>query len=125
MDTTYLKLVAAARVVNHIGLQMDSGVPYKYGPNYLYIEVPVRITGEMEVKRGQHVFVPAAAKCTPKGRHIVEIEPNKELAEFGQIQPGYKLHPDTGEYNLGFYFTAHKNVDLSTLSHCVRVYLVL
>lgn len=125
MDTAYLKLTAGSRLKNYMGLVVDEGQEYKFGMNYLHLDIPVRPTDEYkDVKRNQHVFVEAAAIVNVKGRNIIEVEPNPLLAEFGQVQGSYKIHPGSGEKRLGFWFTARKDIDLSTLDYAVRLYMV-
>lgn len=122
MDTTFLKLMSGTRLKNHAGLRMDEGSEPIYGKNYLHIDIPARPMKE-EIKRNQHVFLEAAGTIDVKGRNIVEVEPNPALAEYGQIQPPYRLHPDSGKQQLGIWFTAHKNVDLTELKYLVRLYM--
>lgn len=129
MDSAYLKLISGARLTSHMGLRLDEGFEYRYGRNYLYLEIPLLGVrdekGELvkEVKRNQHVLVECAATVDVKGRSFIEIEPNAALAEFGQVQGTYRLHPDSGEQRLGFYLTARKDVDLSSLTYGVRLYM--
>lgn len=136
-DSTYLKLVSGSRLKNYMGLEMAPGVEYKNGKGYLYIEIPVGAfigspstgaepgTSEIlkEVKRNQHVFVSPSCTVNVKGGYIVEIEPSTEFAKFGQVQPGYKIHPDSGLLTPGFYFTARKDVTLSDFTWAVRLYM--
>jgi len=102
---------------------MDEGYEAIKGKNYLYLDIPVRQSEETSIKRGQHVFIEAAATIDVKGRQIVEVEPNPALAEYGQVQAGYKVHPDSGPRRVGVWFTAHKQLDLDSLDYCVRMYM--
>ncbi len=124
-NTVYAKLSTSSRVANYIGLRMDIDKAYKFGKAYTYVELPLdeKAFSDTVIKRGQHVFIPSAALIEPRGGSIVEIEPNPELAEFGAIQPSYKRHSDSGLHRPGFYFTAHKQIDLSTIEYVVRIYL--
>lgn len=122
MDSVFLKLIDGARVKNHLGLRMDEGYEYIKGKNYLYLDIPARPYVE-KIKRNQHVFLEAAGAVNVKGRNVVEVEANPVLAEFGQVQPSYRIHPDSGEKRLGIYFTAHKELDLTELEYLVRVYM--
>lgn len=110
---------------------MDTGIEYKNGKNYLYLEVPAVsvLGGEDEptgkiVKRNQHVFIHCGCNINVKGENIAEVEPNPALAEWGQIQPGYKVHPNTDKVQVGFWFTARKDTDLSKLKYGARLYLL-
>lgn len=123
MDTVLLKLIDGARIKNHMGLRMDEGVESIKGKNYLHLDIPVKLPEETSIKRGQHVFIEAAGTVDVKGRNVVEVEPNPALAEYGQVQPGYRIHPDSGVKRLGLWFTAHKQLDLETLDYCVRLYM--
>lgn len=128
MESAYLKLASGSRLSNYLGLQMREGYAYRYGKHYLYIEIPVAAiaegeAGSLQVKRNQHVFVESAATLEIRGNQIVEIEPNPELAQYGQIQGNYKLHPGSTRQVAGFWFTARKDIDLSTLEYAVRIYM--
>lgn len=123
MDTTLLKLMDGSRVKNHMGLRMDEGYEYVKGKNYLHLDIPILLGEETSVKRGQHVFLEAAGSINVKGRNVVEVEGNPALAEYGQMQPGYKVHPDSGARRLGIWFTAHKQLDLDSLDYLVRLYM--
>lgn len=124
MDTVYLKLIDGARLKNHMGLKLDEGQDYTKGKNYLHIDIGARVLAE-PVKRGQHVFLEAVGTVDVKGRNIILVEGNPALAEFGQIQPSYHVHPDSGAKQLGIWFTAHKNCDISELGYLVRLYMLV
>lgn len=131
MDTSYLKLLnGSSRIKNYMGLVLDPGVVPEAGKNYMYIDLPVRnaivAEGEAvtEVKRNQHVWIQAAGKVDVKGMNFIEVEPNPALAEMGQVQGLYRIHPGSGEKQLGFWFTARRDVDLSVLKYAVRIYMV-
>lgn len=109
-------------------LEMTPGVEPILGKNYLYLDIPLlgAETEEgvsMQVKRNQHVWVKAAATVDMKGRNFIEVEPNSALAEMGQVQGIYRVHPDSGKTELGFWFTARKDVDLTELEYAVRLYM--
>lgn len=129
MDTSYLKLMSGSRLSNFMGLEMIPGHEYKYGKNYLHLDIPilgvVDEKGELtkEVKRNQHVFIRSAASVFMRGYNFIEVEPNAELAEWGQVQGLYRVHPESGKRELGLWFTARKDTDLSQFSHCVRIYM--
>jgi hypothetical protein len=117
-----------SRLTNYMRLEMQSGVEPLLGKNYLYLDIPIAgaVTEEglsMQVKRNQHVWIKAAAHVDIKGRNFIEVEPNSQLAELGQIQPTYRVHPDSGRRELGFWFTARKDVDLTELGYAVRLYM--
>ena len=128
MDSAYLKLIEGSRLTNYMGLKMEKGHMYTNGKNYMFLDIPVLgVTGEtgltMEVKRNQHVWVKAAATVEIKGRNFIEVEPNHALAAVGQVQASYKIHPDSGVTELGFWFSARKDVDLSDAQYAVRIYM--
>lgn len=106
-----------------MNLRMDEGVEFIYAKNYLYIGIPLRTREEPVLKRGQHVFLEAAGTIDNKGRQVVEVEPNPALAEFGQAQPSYRVHPESGVIQLGVWFSVHKQVDISELDYLVRLYM--
>lgn len=130
MDSVYLKLAGDARVKNYIGLEMLEGYSYKHGKGYLYIEIPLSHflaeDNATEVKRNQHVAVIPACTINVKGGSIVEIEPNPMLAAYGQVQAGYKVHPESGKQVPSFYFTARRDisVDLFKDTYAIRLYLL-
>lgn len=130
MDSSYLKLTTGSRITNYVGLKMFGDTKFTHGKNYLFLEIPVlgveTEDGSLttEVKRNQHVFIRAACTVDVKGSNIVEIEPNPALAEYGQLQPGYKVHPGEGQKQVGVWFTARKDTDLTTLDYVVRLYLI-
>lgn len=128
MDSCYLKLISGSRLTNYMGLSMSEGHEFRNGINYLYLEIPfLKASGsenETEIKRNQHVNVVAACKLNVKGYNIVHIEPNPALAEFGQVQASYNVHPNSGEMMPNFWFTARKDVNLSTdINYAVRLYM--
>lgn len=131
MESAFLKLVAGTRLTNYMGLKMDTDVPYKFGKSYLYIEIPVAaVLGaesatveDMLVKRNQHVFIKPACMVNVKGSNIIEVEPYPDLAQYGQVQAGYKIHPGTGEIIPGFWFSARKDIDISKLEYAIRIYM--
>lgn len=123
MDSVFLKLVAGSRISNYLGLRMDAGKEFSNGKNYLFLDIPFSASSSTEVKRGQHIFLESAATINVKGRDIVGVEPSLALAEFGQVQGFFHIHPDSGEQRLGFWFTAHKNIDIGTLGYAVRIYM--
>jgi hypothetical protein len=135
IDTSYLKLIDGARIKSHMGLRLEEGYKYTHGKNYLFIEIPVLgvwVEGEKagdeakyinNIKKGQHVFICAAGSLETKGNSFIEVEPNRELAEYGTIQPMYRIHPGDEVTPLGFHFTARRDVDLSQLKYCVRLYM--
>lgn len=121
-DSAFLKLITGNRISNYMGLEMDSGVEYTNGLNYLYLTVPAR-EREEEVKRNMHVFLEAACQAEVRGRNILLVEPNPALAEYGSVQGPYMIHPQSGKHQIGFWFTAHKQLDLSKLDYLARLYL--
>ena len=128
METSYLKLMKGSRLTNYMRLEMVNGAEPVLGKNYLHLDIPLlgAETEEgmsMQVKRNQHVWIAAAAHVDMKGRNFIEVEPNPALAEMGQVQSIYRLHPDSGRKQLGFWFTARKDVDLTELKYAVRIYM--
>jgi hypothetical protein len=129
METSYLKLLQGSRLTNYMGLGMADGVNYLIGKNYLHLDIPVvgavqeDGTTSMDVKRNQHVWIKAAASVNVKGRNFIDIEPNSALAAVGQVQSMYRIHPDSGKQELGFWFSARKDVNLSDLVYAVRIYM--
>jgi hypothetical protein len=128
METSYLKLMKGSRLTNYMRLEMDAGVEPVLGKNYLYLDIPLvgASTEEgmsMQVKRNQHVWIASAAYVDVKGRNFIEVEPNLALAEMGQVQAMYRVHPDSGKRQLGFWFTARKDTDLTQLEYAVRIYM--
>lgn len=132
METSYLKLMNGSRLSNYMRLEMDEGTEPVLGKNYLYLEIPLagaiiedayKTQVSMEVKRNQHVWIRSAATVDMKGRNFIEVEPNPALAELGQVQAVYRVHPDSGKKQLGFWFTARKDTDLTSLEYAVRIYM--
>lgn len=132
METSYLKLMKGSRLSNYMRLEMVEGKEPILGKNYLYLDIPLvgavledanKIQVSMEVKRNQHVWISSAAIVDMKGRNFIEVEPNPALAELGQVQAMYRVHPDSGKRQLGFWFTARKDTDLTQLEYAVRIYM--
>lgn len=129
MDSAFLKLIEGSRLTNYMGLKMEKGHLYANGKNYMFLDIPVLGVVEeggallMEVKRNQHVWVRAAATVDVRGRNFIEVEPNQALAAVGQVQAIYRIHPDSGVTELGFWFSARKDVDLSEAYYAVRIYM--
>lgn len=133
METSYLKLMKGSRLTNYMRLEMAPGVEPILGKNYLHLDIPLIgavIEGDndivqvsLNIKRNQHVWILSAAHVDMRGRNFIEVEPNPILAEYGQSQGLYRIHPDSGRKELGFWFTARKDVDLSILDYAVRIYM--
>lgn len=128
METSYLKLMKGSRLTNYIRLEMDPGTEPMLGKNYLYLDIPLSAAvaeegPTMQVKRNQHVWIAATATVDVKGRNFLEVEPNPALAASGQVQGLYRIHPDSGRKQLGFWFTARKDVDLTNVAYAVRIYM--
>ena len=130
MDSAYLKLIEGSRLTNYMGLRMATGHTYYNGKNYMFLDIPVlgvdaEVEGvlTMDIKRNQHVWIKAAATVDVKGRNFIEVEPNQALAAVGQVQASYRIHPDSGVTELGFWFTARKDVNLTDTVYAVRVYM--
>lgn len=128
METSYLKLMHGSRLSNYMRLEMDEGTEPVLGKNYLYLEIPLvgAVSEEgssLQIKRNQHVWIRSAATVDMKGRNFIEVEPNPALAELGQVQAVYRVHPDSGKKQLGFWFTARKDTDLTLLEYAVRIYM--
>jgi hypothetical protein len=133
METSYLKLLKGSRLTNYMRLEMAPGVEPILGKNYLHLDIPLVgavhddggdvIQVSLSVKRNQHVWILGAAHVDVRGRNFIEVEPNPVLAEYGQAQGLYRIHPDSGRKELGFWFTARKDVDLTILKYAVRVYM--
>lgn len=126
MSSIFLRLVepTGSRVKNHMGVEMDEGVVPTLSRKYQYIEIPVRLPEDTVIKRNQHVFIPAAAHIHIKGSNVVAVEANRVLAEYGAVQPMQLIHPGEERSQLGIWFTAHKQLDLAELTHCVRLYML-
>lgn len=129
METSYLKLMEGNRLKNYVGLEMQEGHAFHNGIGYLYLDIPVLgvDTEEgrtQEIKRNQHVFIKAAATVNVRGYSFIEIEPNSDLAEVGSIQGLYRVHPGTGQQQVGFWFTARKDVNLAEFKYLARIYMV-
>lgn len=131
MESSYMKLLSGStRIRNYVCLELTAG--YKLTPplkDVVYAEVSVLgVLGEdgklsQEVKRNQHVWIQAAGSVEVKGQHFVEVEPNSKLAEFGQVQGMYRLHPGSERTQLGFWFTARKDTNLADFGYAVRIYM--
>ena len=129
MDTSYLKLLKGSRLTNYMGLEVLEGYEYNFGKNYLHLDFPIvgavleDGTVTLQVKRNQHVWVRAAASVNVRGRNFIDVEPNSALAEVGQVQGLYRIHPESGKKELGFWLTARKDIDLSGYEYGVRIYM--
>lgn len=124
MESSYLKLMTAApRAVSYMRLELDPGAQVIQGPAYVYLQIPISESVVRELKRNQHTWVAAAAHVNVHDRQFIEVEPNADLAEFGQVQSMYRLHPGSGRRQLGFWFTPRVDVDLSKFEYAVRVYM--
>jgi hypothetical protein len=119
---SFIKLAVPTKLVNHAGLKMDDGFHYVHGKNYMYVDIPS--LSASEIKKASHVFLEAAATVDVKGQYLVMIEANPVLAEYGQVQSGYYIHPGSGQKRLGVWFFALKPLSLSELEYLVRLYMV-
>lgn len=136
MDSAFLKL-NEPRISNYMGLRMDEGVPYRYSKDYLYIQVPVRalvnkpgtaeeekITGEGKALRNQRLLILPACTINVRGyNNIVQVQPNPALAEYGDIQGSYYIHPNEGERVPGFYISLRRDLDLRDIDYAIRLYM--
>lgn len=134
MDSNFLNLVRGNRLMNYMGLQMAPEHAYKYAPTYVYVEIPVLhllncADGKMSDKglRNQQIMVIPACSVTPRGSYIVEVEPNRKLAEYGTISGGiYRIHPTKGGETVvpAFAMTLRKDMDQADMEWAVRLYLI-
>lgn len=132
MESAFLKLAAGSRLTNYMGLKMTEGHEFKYGHQYMYVEIPIKeIYNPSEEKvvtkamRNQHVRIIPACTVHVRGRHTVEIEPNSRLSEYGTISGGiYRVHSDGPEMVPGFYITLRRDLDISDIEWAVRLYLI-
>lgn len=129
MDVSFISLVRGNRLTQYLGLAMLEGYEYKYGKDYTYIEVPVSkmlLKGEevSEAKKLQRVQLVAACTVTPKGSgtHLL-VEPNRELSELGIVQAPYYLHNGDATQVPSVYISLIKDIELSSIPFCVRIYL--
>ena len=133
MESSYLKLMKGSRLTNYMRLEMAPGIEPILGKNYLHLDIPLLgavvedesdiVQVSLNVKRNQHVWILAAAHVDIKGRNFIEVEPNPLLSEYGQVQAPYRIHPDSGRKELGFWFTARKDTDLTNIIYAVRLYM--
>lgn len=133
MDSIFLSLASGSRLKNYMGLEISHGYEFKYSPQYIYVEIPVKeiynpATEEVLQKglRNQHVRIIPACTVNVRGRYTVEVEPNPRLAEYGTVSGGiYRIHPGEHEnYTPGFYVTLRKDMEISDIDWAVRLYLV-
>lgn len=132
MESSFMNLIRGSRLSSHMGLTMSEGIPYKFSRDYLYVEIPIvgflesPLSQEepmKEMKRNQHMWIVPACTVDTKGQFITEVEPNHLLAEYGQVQAGYKIHPGSGKMTPGFWFTSRKDLDISKVDWAVRIYM--
>lgn len=130
-DTSFVNLVRGARLSAYMGLQMTEDYAYKFGPEYVYVEIPVQhlflMSEEKIVKEGkknQRLAIVPACQINAKGvGSHVQVEPNYKLALYGDISPGYYVHTGEGVVVPTTYITLRKDIDLADIGYAIRLYL--
>lgn len=125
-STTYLNLVRGSRLKNYMGLVTPE--PYKYGPGYLYVEIPaidfiVSEGSTTTLKRNQRAYVVPDCTIDPKADAVIEVEPTIALSVNAIVQASYKVHPKTGKMVPGFWITPHRDLNIADLDYAVRLYM--
>lgn len=130
--TTFVNLVRGNRLSAYVGLQMTEEIPFKYGADYTYVEIPIQhlflLSEEKvvtEAKKQQRIAIVPACSVEPRGTgtHLY-IEPNRELALYGDISPSYYLHTGDGRVVPTIYMSLRKDVSLADVKYAIRIYMV-
>lgn len=130
-QVTFVKLASDNMRKNYMGLQVDPNLVLKFSPDYNYVEIPL---GEVlnpgdddkpveKAMRNQHLRIRAAAYVAPKSQYRVLVSINPALQAVATL-PSLLLVESTDAGPVEFFATFRKDMDLSSLSWLVRLYLI-
>lgn len=124
------KLTPSRKITDLLGLQMSAGFEVKSAKGYWYMEIPVEslynVTDEKVQEKGlrnQLIRVMPACSIAPKGSNVLLIEPNPELAKWGNLQGSYIVTPETARHIPGFHLHLRRDLELSEISYAIRIYM--
>lgn len=129
IESSFINLNRGNRLTSYMGLDLDEGVELKFEKGYTHCDIPIRVllnadgTPVEKGLRNQHLRVIPACSVDLKGDYKLLVEPNPALSEFGSVQGMYYIQPGTGRQTPGFYITLRKDLDLSTVSYGIRLYM--
>lgn len=130
MDSVFLNLVRGNRVNALMGLELDGGGSPKFSSDYCYIEVglkefflPTEEKIVTKALRNQHVRIVPACKLNLRGNYRILVKTNPKLQEVSNCPAMFVLDTNEGEQPW-FYATMRKDVDVSDLTWCVRLYML-
>lgn len=131
-ESSFCNLLRGGRLQSYVTLKMDPEVPYRFGPDYTYVEIPIRefyLPSEEKIvtegKRGQRIRIIPACTIHPKGNGThVEVAPNHALSEYGDVQASYYVNYGDPECSPGFYITLRKDLPKrEELGYAIRLYM--
>lgn len=131
MDSTFLNLVRGNRMSSLMGLKLPEGQAPKYGPGYLYVEIPVKSVlkdgepvEEGKISRNQHVEIIADCIIKVRGSYPVLVEYNSELQKVANLGSMSIVHPGNEEFSPSFWASFRKDFQVQDISWAVRLYLM-
>ena len=130
METVFVNLVRGNRLSALIGLKLPEGLVPKYGPQYQYVEIPVKCFrkddgSELdEAKANQHLEVIPNCTIQVRGSQPVMIHYNPALQAVGTHSGSHIVWPGSGEHSPGFYVSFRKAVSAADLGWAIRISLL-
>lgn len=131
MDSSvFMNLVRGNRLTGMMGLKHDDEkATNKFGPDYAYVEIPVRgfrtEAGDIvdKVKKNQRAFLEAAVTLDVKGRNRILAVVNPKLHFYAQCPGMLILEPGQGDQP---EFACHFKEDFEAgqLEWAVRLYML-
>lgn len=130
MESAFLNLIRGNRISGLIGLKLPDSQAPKYGPNYHYIEIPVKCFRKddgselEEAKANQHLEVIPNCTIKVRGSQPVMIHYNPALQAVGNHSGSHIVWPGGDEHSPSFYVSFRKAVSISDLDWAIRISLL-
>lgn len=130
METVFANLIRGNRLSALIGLKLGEGITPKYGPNYQYIEIPVKHflkddgTELDKASPNQHLEVVPNCTIHVRGSQAVMIHYNPALQQYGNHSGSHVVWPGNDEHTPSFYMSFRKGINLADLEWAVRISLL-
>jgi hypothetical protein len=130
METVFVNLVRGNRLSALIGLKLPEGLVPKYGPQYQYVEIPVKCFrkddgSELdEAKANQHLEVIPNCTIQVRGSQPVMIHYNPALQAVGTHSGSHIVWPGGDAHIPSFYVSFRKATSLSDVAWAIRISLL-
>lgn len=130
MDTVFLNLVRGNRLGMYMGLKMEDGKPYRFAPDYTYVEIPLAqiynpTTEEVVTKVSANQKVQIIPACTVRvaSNYKILVKTNPKLQALANCPAMFLMDAGSDEH-CSFYAHFQKSLDREEIDWAVRLYLL-